>query len=702
MNHREVRVLNRTFRIEWGHLAHQANGAVLVRENDTVVLVAVVADSAPRPGTDFFPLTVEYRERFSAAGRFPGGYRKREGQASTHEILTSRLIDRSIRPLFPESFRCETQVFTTVLAFDPDGDPGLLSILGASAALTLSDLPWDGPVAGIRMARSVEGGWLAFPNAAERGASPIDLVATYSHDGLVMAEGGASELTEAELLEAFAAAHERLQPVIEMLSGLRADGKPKRPLDSDGAGDDLASALEAHSAPAIRAAVQTHEKQARRTLLAAARAAALTELLPRHEGGEADLAAGFDALVERLFREEILERGRRADGRVPEEIRPIQSQVAWLPRVHGSALFTRGETQAIVVCTLGTGQDEQEVEGLTGTARESFQLYYRFPSYSVGEVRPIRGPGRREIGHGHLALRALEAVLPAADRFPYTIKVESEIASSNGSSSMATVCGGCLALMDAGVPITRPVAGIAMGLIRSGDRQVILSDILGDEDHLGDMDFKVAGTEQGVTAIQLDNKIGAVPVSLLGPALEQARRGRLHILGEMRQALAAPRPELSPNAPRVAMVQIGRHRIRDLIGPGGRIIQALQADTQTKVDVTDDGRVRVYATRAAGLETALRRIRYLTGEPEVGKVYRGTVTGVKDFGAFVKIFEGIEGLVHVSELADGHVRETGEVAREGAEMTVKVLGVDPNGKIRLSRKQALKVPQDEIEETGTR
>ncbi len=696
MERREIRVLDRTFSIEWGAIGNQANGAAIAREGETVVLVTAVAAEETREGTDFFPLTVEYRERFSAAGRFPGGYRKREGAATEHEILTGRLIDRSIRPLFPEGYRNEVQVMATVLAAAPGGDPPILAILGASAALSLSDIPWEGPVAPVRIALAPEGAFLANPDAEESASSRCDLVLSFGRDGLVMAEGEAREITEPELVGALEYASATVKGLLSKLAEIRAAGKPKRaftPLPADPA---ILEAVEREGGSAARKAVHTALKHERRELLHETHSRVSEGLAPAFEGREAEIDAAWGALVEKAFRGAILEEGLRSDGRGTADIRPISSEVAWLPRVHGSAVFTRGETQSIAVCTLGTGNDEQEVEGLAGTRNERFMLFYKFPPYSVGEVRPLRGPGRREIGHGSLARRALEAVLPPPEIFPYTIKIESEITSSNGSSSMATVCGGCLSMMDAGVPILRPVAGIAMGLVREGERIAILSDILGDEDHLGDMDFKVAGTSQGITAVQLDNKIGAVPVPLLKGALEQARAGRLHILGEMAKTLPKPRRELSAHAPRVARITIGRHRIRDLIGPGGRVIQELQADTGTKVDVEDDGTVRIYAPDNASLDLARKRIDFLTGEPEIGRVYRGVVTGVKDFGIFVRLFAGIEGLVHVTELAPGAIRDVSQIASEGDEMTVRVLGIDGQGKIRLSRKQAMNVPESEI------
>ncbi len=724
----KARLGGRDVVLETGRIARQANGAVLVRAGDTVVLVTAVAAAEPRAGTDFFPLTVEYRERLSAAGRFPGGYRKREGRTSDREILSCRLIDRTIRPLFPEGFRSEVQILATVLAYEPGSDPETLSILGAAAALEVSDIPFAGPVAGIRVAKNTAGEWFVFPETAPPESDlELDLVLSLGRDGLVMMEGEAREATEADLVEAIRKAREAAGPLHALLEEARAAcGKPKREFSAPAPDPVLAAAVREIALAPMQAALRIAGKQERALAVENAVRESMQRLSERFgnerakepvesdESGsgraepgeprsEARGAAVLKDLKDRatemlhgleseILRRNVLEENLRADGRAPDAIRPIDCEAGLLPRVHGSALFTRGETQALVVATLGTGQDEQEVESVAGIARERFQLFYNFPSYAVGEVRPIRGPGRREIGHGNLARRALEAVLPPPDRFPYTIKIESEITESNGSSSMATVCGGCLALMDAGIPILRPVAGIAMGLIQEGGKAVVLSDILGVEDHLGDMDFKVAGTIEGITAVQLDNKVGSLPLDLLESALEQARRGRLHILEEMRKALAEPRSDLSTLAPRIAVIQIRPHRIRDLIGPGGRHIQDLQHDTGTKVEVDDTGRVRIYAFDAAALQHARRRVHDLTGEPRVGSVYRGTVTGVKDFGYFVRLFQGIEGLVHVSEAGDG----TGSCVSEGDPVIVKVLGVE-QGKIQLSRRAALGATEAEIE-----
>ena len=691
--------------LETGRNAPQADGAVLIRQGGTVLLVTAVAAAEPRSGIDFFPLTVEYRERLSAAGRFPGGYRKREGRSSDREILSCRLVDRTIRPLFPEGFRSETQVLATVLSFEPDTDPEVLAITGAAAALHLSGIPFEGPVAGVRVAKRADGAWETFPTREDLQGATCDLVVSLGPQGLVMMEGEARELPEGELVEAIRAAEEAIRPLRELVERARREaGKEKRPFSAPGCDPAIDATVRELATSAMREALRVEGKHARAEAVAEAARRTMADAATRLAERRALDPPAFDrevaGLLHQLESEElrrgVLEENRRADGRDPEQIRPIQIEAPVLPRVHGSALFTRGETQALVVATLGTGRDEQEVESLRGVDRERFQLAYSFPSYSVGEVRPIRGPGRREIGHGNLARRALEAVLPSPELFPYTIKVESEITESNGSSSMATVCGGCLALMDAGVPIRRPVAGIAMGLITEGEKAVVLSDILGAEDHLGDMDFKVAGTEEGVTAVQLDNKVGSLPFDLLARALDQARRGRLHILAEMARVLPAPRRELSAHAPRVELLHIRPHRIRDLIGPGGRHIQDLQADTGVKIDVADDGTVRIYAVEASALPHAKRRVIDLTGEPEVGRIYRGTVTGVREFGCFVRLFQGIEGLVHASEIAEGFVRDIGEVAVEGEPMVVKVLGVD-QGRIQLSRKQAQGVRAEEIE-----
>jgi polyribonucleotide nucleotidyltransferase len=710
-----VRVGETEITIETGAIARQADGAVLVRQGDTVILVTATAVPQPREGIDFFPLTVEYRERFSAAGRFPGGYRKKEGRTSDREIIACRLTDRTIRPLFPEGYRCEVQVLATVLSFQPGTDPEVLAIVGAAAALHLSGIPFDGPVAGLRLTCTAAGHWMVFAGADDRRDARAEMVISLGPKGLVMIEGEAREIPEAELVAAIQVATDAVGPLHALLEQARAAvGKKKQAFAPPVLDAEVAPLVRELATEWLRAALRTPGKHERGEAVEAVKAAVLGELRTRvparvaadaaAPGGRASAESGlttaageaFSLLEHELLRRNIIEDKVRADGRTTTAIRPITSEAGLIPRVHGSSLFTRGETQALVVITLGTGRDEQEAESIHGTVRERFQLHYAFPPYSVGEVRPLRGPGRREIGHGNLARRALEAVLPSPEAFPYTIKLESEITESNGSSSMATVCGGCLALMDAGVPIRRPVAGIAMGLIQEGGAAEILSDILGVEDHLGDMDFKVAGTAVGVTAVQLDNKVGSLPLDLLERALAQAREGRVHILAEMARTLAEPRRQLSTFAPRIEVMKIRPHRIRDLIGPGGRHIQDLQADANVRIDVEDDGTVRIYAEEAGSLPYAKRRVWELTGEPEVGKIYRGTVTGVKEFGVFVRLFQGIEGLVHASELAEGHTRDVGSVAAEGETLLVKVLGVE-GGRISLSRRQAAGAREEDIE-----
>jgi polyribonucleotide nucleotidyltransferase len=725
--------------IETGKIARQADGAVLIRQGDTVILVTATAASRPREGTDFFPLTVEYRERLSAAGRFPGGYRKKEGRTSDREIIACRLTDRTIRPLFPEGYRCEVQVLATVLSYQPGTDPEVLAITGGAMALHLSGIPFDGPVAGLRLTCTADGHWLVFAGAEDRTDARAELVISLGPKGLVMMEGEARELPEAELVKAIRVASDAVGPLHALMEQARAAaGKAKRAFAPPAADAEVVSAIRELATERLREALRTPGKHQREEAVGAVKEAVRRELSarlskravaedaarvdvasasvdlagvdlagvdraaadPAAAGPAAGLAAAAGEALSRLehelLRRAIIEDGVRADGRSLTGIRPIVCEAGLIPRVHGSALFTRGETQALVVTTLGTGRDEQETESIYGTVKERFQLHYAFPPYSVGEVRPLRGPGRREIGHGNLARRAIEAILPTAEAFPYTIKIESEITESNGSSSMATVCGGCLALMDAGVPVRRPVAGIAMGLVQEGDAVAILSDILGVEDHLGDMDFKVAGTTEGVTAVQLDNKVGSLPLDLLERALAQAHSGRVHILAEMAKTLAGPRKQLSTYAPRIEVMKIRPHRIRDLIGPGGRHIQDLQADAKVKIDVQDDGTVRIYAAEAGSLPHAKRRVWELTGEPEVGKIYRGTVTGVKEFGVFVRLFQGIEGLVHASELAEGNIRDVSSVAAEGETLVVKVLGVE-GGRIALSRRQAMGVREEEIE-----
>jgi polyribonucleotide nucleotidyltransferase len=679
----------RTLTLQTGKIAKQAHGAVVVKDGKTVLLSTVVYDAAQARVVDFFPLTVDFRAYFGAAGRIPGSFHRREGRGGDPEILASRLCDRSLRPLFPAGFRAETQVQSTVLSFDAGSDAPVLSIIGAAAALHLSEIPWDGPLVAARVAR-IKKELVIFPTPAQVATSELDLVLSLSREGVVMLEGGAKQVPEAEVVAAIAFAQAQLAPLLDLVESLRKEhGRPKAAVVL-AQPPAYEAGLVAAAEPALKAALALPEKLARRGAVAAAKKTALDALIASHPGdnvagpGKAILTAAED----RLVRGRVMREKKRLDGRGPTDIRPIACEVDWLPATHGSALFTRGETQAMVSLTLGTTQDRQLIETVEGVRYDRFLLHYNFPGYSVGEVRANRGPGRREVGHGALARRALEAVMPPDSAFPYTVRVVSEISESNGSSSMATVCGGCLALMDGGVPLEAPVAGIAMGLIKEGGDFVVLSDILGDEDHLGDMDFKVAGTANGVTAIQMDNKVGSVPAAVMAQAFEQARLGRLHILAEMAKALAAPRPEPKAHAPLVAQLSIAPNRIRDLIGPGGKVIQEIQRTTATKVEVDDTGRVNIYAPNRAARDAARDAVLEKAGTLEVGQVYDGVVTGVKEFGAFVRI-RGQEGLVHKSEWEPARVENMSEKAKEGDAVRVKVLGADRGGKISLSRKAAL-------------
>lgn len=685
-----------TVTLETGRIARQADGAVVLRYRDSVILATAVAAPEARPGIDFFPLTVEYRERMSAAGRIPGAYGRREGRITDAEVLTSRLADRTIRPLFPEGYLNEVQVLLTVLSADAEAAPEGLAILAAAAALNISGIPWEGPVAGVRIARAW-GDWHLFPSRAQRRAADLDLVVSAGFQGLVMVEGEAREAPESLILAALERGEKACRELCTALERFReAAGKP-RPVFIPAGGDGRADRrVEEAGAAGLSVALSITEKQARRQALEDWRKTVVLSLAGEFPEGEAAVKDAAEALVRRFIRGRVAEQGRRLDGREPAAIRPIWGETGWLPRCHGSAIFSRGETQALVSCTLGTGRDEQRIETLEGETSLRFLLHYNFPPYSVGEIRPLRGPGRREIGHGNLAWRALHAVLPEEEEFPYTLRLVSDISESNGSSSMATVCGGCLALMDAGVPLRRPVAGIAMGLIQEQGRTAILSDILGDEDHLGDMDFKVAGTTEGITAIQMDNKLGAVAPELMAQALEQAREGRLQILQAMAGILPGPRAELSPSAPRIVSLRIRPERIRDVIGSGGRTIQEIQAVTGATIEVADDGLVRVYTKDAGAAAEATRRIRHLTLEPEVGKVYRGEVILVRDFFAIVRLGATLEGRLHVSELDHRRVDKVSSLLREGEEVTVRVLGVDKQGKIVLSRKSALTADESEI------
>ncbi|HVP37855.1 MAG TPA: polyribonucleotide nucleotidyltransferase [Candidatus Saccharimonadales bacterium] len=689
MDHKmSIEVGGRTLTLETGRMAKQASGSVTVQFGETVVLAAVVADKTPST-RDFFPLTVEYREKTYAAGKIPGGFFKREGRPTEKEILSSRLIDRPLRPLFDKAFNYEIQIFATVLSSDQENDSDVLGLIGASAAIMVSDIPFPEPVGAVRIGR-VNGELIVNPTFAQLEESELDVVVAATRENIIMVEGGCREVGEEVMLQAMRLGFQEAQPVIDLQHRLReAAGKPKRSIPDVPDTSALEADIRARCAEAVRAAGRIALKEDREkemSRITEEATAALAEAYP-------DLAPQIPVRVEELEREElrraILEEDRRADGRDARTIRPITCEVGVLPRTHGSALFTRGQTQALAVCTLGTSMDEQRVEELEGQSWKSYMLHYNFPPFSVGEVRPLRGPGRREIGHGALAERAIEPVIPADEIFPYTIRLVSEILESNGSSSMATVCGSSLALMDAGCPIKAPVAGIAMGLVKEGDRVAVLSDILGVEDHLGDMDFKVTGTRAGVTAFQMDVKIAGIGFELIERALEQARQGRLHILGIMEQTLASPRQELSVYAPRILVHKIDPEKIREVIGSGGKVIKRITEQTGAQIDIEDDGTVKIASYDSKGGESALAMIRAITEDPEIGKVFTGTVRRITTFGAFVEIVPGKDGLVHISELEPHRVARVEDVCAEGDKMLVKVIGIDKEGKIKLSRKQAL-------------
>ena len=676
--------------VETGKVARQAGGAAWLQFGETVVLVTATASRSPREGIDFFPLTCDYQEKTFAAGKIPGGFFKREGRPAEKEILTSRLIDRPIRPLFPKGFACETQVIATVLSHDRENDPDVIAMFGASIALTLSDIPFNGPIAAVRVGR-IGGKIVVNPATSQLADSDLNLVVAAGKDALVMVEGGAGILSESDILEALFAAHAACQPLIALQEDLqRKVGKPKRTVVPPVVDEALAAAVKEFASPKLKAALAKSVKQERYAALDAVHDEALGKFGADSPDRAKQVAQLVDKVTKQVVRQQIVAERTRLDGRGLADIRPITCEIDVLPRTHGSALFTRGETQALVTTTLGTSSDEQKIDALVGEHYKKFMLHYNFPPFSTGEAKFLRGPGRREIGHGALAERALLPVLPDEADFPYTIRIVSEILESNGSSSMASVCGWALSLMQAGVPIKAPVAGVAMGLIKEGDEVRVLSDILGDEDHLGDMDFKITGTRDGVTAVQMDIKIGGVNREVMSQALEQARQGRLHILEKMAAAIDKPRGELSAHAPRIVTIKIKQDRIRDLIGPGGKTIRAIVDETGCKVDVSDDGTVLVASSDGVAMQKALDRIRGLTAEAEVGRIYRGTVRRVVDFGAFVEIMPGTDGLVHISQLANERVRQVTDVVREGDVIDVKVIEVDRSGKIRLSRKEALK------------
>jgi len=682
---KEIQWGGRTLVLETGRMARQADGAVLASYGETSVLCTAVAAKAPRPGVDFFPLTVNYQEKTFAAGKIPGGFFKREGRPSEKETLTSRLIDRPIRPLFEEGFRNETQIICTTLSHDMENDPDIVAMIGASAALAISGVPFLGPIGGARVGY-IDGQYVLNPRLDELPNSALDLVVAGTEEGVLMVESEAQELSEEIMLGAVTFGHEAFQDVIKMIRALAAESAKPRWTVAPPPPEVTAvtQKLRAAGIPeALAAAYQERVKQARHDKIAAVKAQALGALI----GNDAELAVAPGVLKElesHIVRGTILKTGRRIDGRDTKTVRPIVCEVGVLPRAHGSALFTRGETQALVVTTLGTGQDEQIIDALAGEYREHFMLHYNFPPYSVGEAGRMGSPGRREIGHGKLAWRAVRPLLPTKEDFPYTIRVVSEITESNGSSSMATVCGTSLAMMDAGVPIKQPVAGIAMGLIKEAHGIAVLSDILGDEDHLGDMDFKVAGTETGVTSLQMDIKITSITKEIMQTALAQARDGRLHILGEMSTALQRHREGVSQHAPRITTIHVPKDKIREIIGTGGKVIREITEVTGTKIDIEDDGTVKIAAVDDKASQAAIDWIRGIVAEPEIGVIYTGKVVKVVDFGAFVNFLGSRDGLVHISELRRERVGKVGDVVKEGDQVKVKVLGVDDRGKVKLS------------------
>jgi len=694
----KAKVGDHTLSIEAGKMALQANGAVMVRYGETMVLVTVVSTDEIRERIDFVPLTVEYQEKGYAAGRIPGNYFRREiGRPSEKETLTARIIDRPIRPLFPKDYRYETQVIATVLCVDNENDPDILAVTGASAALEMSDIPFAGPIACVRVGR-IKGDFRVNPTREELENSDINLIVAGSKDAVVMVEGGGLFVKEEDMLEAIFFGHRALQPIIELQVKLKeAVGVPKRPAPVSETDEALAKEVEALVAERIKAAILIPEKLKRRDTLKGVRADLVVAIGDRYADCEQQVDGVFHALERHIMRNLALAEGSRIDGREFDEVRPITCDVGLLPRTHGSALFRRGETQALAVVTLGSTSDEQRVETLDGNVFMPFMLHYNFLPFSVGEARRFGSPGRREIGHGGLSTRAVEKVLPDRDNFDYTIRVVSEILESNGSSSMATVCATSLALMDAGVPTSAPVAGIAMGLVKEGDDVLILSDILGDEDHMGDMDFKVAGTREGITSLQMDIKIEGLSKPIMQKALDQAHKGRLFILDKMEEAIKEPRPEISPYAPKLLSIKINPDKIRDVIGPGGKVIRAIQLETDTRIDINDSGLVKILGVNEESGEKALKMIREIVREAEVGAIYEGTVRKIMDFGAFVEIFPGTDGLVHISQLDSRRVNRVSDILKEGDKVMVKVLEVDRDGKIRLSRKAAM---EDQEHATG--
>ncbi len=682
--------------IETGKVARLAQGAVTVRYADTLVLCTAVASPKPDPGRGWFPLFVEYREKMYAAGKIPGGFFKREGRPGEKETLSARLIDRPCRPLFPEGFMHETQLVCQVLSYDGENDPDVLGIVGCGAALAISGIPFQGPVAGVRVGMT-DGGYVINPSNEQVEAGPLEVVVAGTPDSVSMVEGSAREVDEETLLGAIRAGHEAIKEIAAVIEELRREaGRPEMPWSPPETDEALVARVEERALEGVREAMQLADKEERSQALNRLReevgAFFAEELGEEFASRERIVRKSIEDVEYRIMRDQILGEGRRADGRGPGDVRAIEIEVGTLPRAHGSALFTRGNTQSLGVVTLGTSSDEQMIDDLDPKWDKTFMLHYNFPPFSVGEVGRFGGTGRREIGHGALAERSLRDLLPPHDEFPYTIRIVSDILESNGSSSMASVCSGSLALMDAGVPIRKACAGIAMGLVKEGDRVTVLSDILGIEDHLGDMDFKVAGTRDGITGFQMDIKIKGVSFEILERAVEQAREGRMHILDRMDAVLGGPREEISSHAPAILTIKVPKEKIRDVIGSGGKIIRALQEDTGTKIDIEEDGTVRIASVDRAGGQEALRRIEKIIEEPEIGRIYEGPVKSITAFGAFVEILPGRDGLVHISELEHHRVEKVEDVTSEGEMMRVKLIGIDNQGRVKLSRKALLEKP----------
>ena len=677
--------------LETGLMAKQASGAVVARYGDTVVLSTAVASKVERENVDFLPLTVDYQEKTYAAGKIPGGFFKREGRQSEKEILTSRLIDRPIRPLFPDGYYFDTQIIANVLSIGDESSMDLMGMIASSAALSISDIPFRGPIGAVRVG-FIDGKFIINPGQEELKTTRLNLVVAGTADAIMMVEGGASELNEDQMLEALETAHREIKKIVALQNDLVAKvGKPKRTVKVVEIDKDLASQVASLAMERLLTAIVIPNKMERQKTLDVLLDEIKQKLKKEDEPTRGrQISTIFVNLEKDEVRKIILEKNIRADGRRPDEIRPISSSVGLLPRTHGSALFTRGETQALAVATLGTSEDEQRIDALEGEYFKTFMLHYNFPPFSVGETKPLRGPGRREVGHGALAERALKAMIPTKLEFPYTIRLVSDILESNGSSSMATVCGGTLALMDAGVPIKAPVAGIAMGLIKEGDKVIILSDILGLEDHLGDMDFKVTGTSKGITALQMDMKIEGITIEVMRSAMQQAKDGRMHILGKMLETLAAPRNTLNPYAPRIITMQINPDKIKDVIGSGGKVIRSIVEQTGAKIDIEDSGVINIASSDEAAANKAKEIIRGIVQDAEVGKLYMGKVRKIMDFGAFVEIFPGTDGLLHISQISDQRIEKVTDELKEGDEVLVKVLEIDRQGKIRLSRKEAMR------------